>query len=82
MHAHMTEIVTEARLEEGAGGRIEWLAGGAKDIVDDLWNFGSFEIIARPALEQPFLLRTLRALAAARVCSAGALTLQEAGWRR
>jgi hypothetical protein len=65
VHAHVAEVVAEARLEEGAGGGVEGLAGRAKDFVHDRWNatgVSGFEFrVSSCALK--FGLAALRALA-------------------
>jgi hypothetical protein len=38
MHTHVTKIMTKARLEESAGGGVEWLSGRAQNIMHDWRN--------------------------------------------
>src|SRR5512146_1833409 len=78
MHPHLAEVMPEARLEECARGRVEWLARRAQDFVHDGGHLCLFENAVSLALERHFLLCTLRALPARCVCPTGTLVLQQA----
>jgi hypothetical protein len=75
MHPHLTEVVPKTRLHEGAGRWIQWLAGGAKNFVDDWRHLGRFHRIDGFALQ--LIVLTLRTFAAASVIPTRALALQE-----
>ena len=40
MHTHVAEIMPEARLHEGACCGVQWLAGGAQDIMHNRPHIG------------------------------------------
>jgi|SRR6266571_5380931 len=76
MHANLAEVVSRAWLHPGQRGRIQRLAGRTQNVMHNWEKFGRYEIVARLALKQPFLLRALRTLSASTLIAAGALALQ------
>jgi len=74
--AYFAKVVTEARFHEGAGGRVERLAGRAQRLMDDGRGQGRPVAAVGPALQARPLLAALLALAVhAGRAAAGALTL-------
>ncbi len=72
-NADLAEVVAEAGLEEGTGGRLEGLAGGLKDFVDDGRHFRKSARCRGMTLQAKSLGAARRALSVrARCAPAGA----------
>jgi hypothetical protein len=57
MHPHLTEVVSEAQLEDGSCFQIERLAGRAEHSMNDGRNFGRFHRVNSFALQTILLAR-------------------------
>jgi hypothetical protein len=83
VYPHVAEVIAEARLHEGAGGAVEWLARRTQDVMDDrgsgLWSSPSlFSMNLRLFL---FLASRAFALYLLFLCARGAFSLH-GNWRR
>ena len=79
MHTNATEVVAKAWFHESPRLRIDGLTRRAKDLMNDWWNFGGFEIESRSRVGCPlqvFLAAGWTLTGWARCSAAGALSLQ------
>src|SRR5215217_3248980 len=78
MYSHPAEIMSEARLHEGACGRIERLTGRAQHLVNDGRRFRTLGLVGGAALQAQPLRLTLSTLPGwPRSTPTGALALQQ-----